>query len=452
MIVNPPPFVMSKSDHVAGQYSASGFEGPEKLLEIWFYPNKDTEETGLRSVDRKDWEEMLDLVNCKVLSVISNESMDAYLLSESSMFIHSHRLILKTCGTTTLLHAIPRILEIAHTKCNLTYVDSLFYSRKSFMFPEKQRWPHGSWRDEVTYLDHVFDPEKFHTSAYVVGKINSDHWNLFIATPRYSKEDEDAEDWETVDETAEDEAMAALYRDDVCLEIMMTELDQNRMKMFYKQSDDDTPERVFQETGMKDLFPKSNVDHFLFDPCGYSLNGLQGPYYWTVHVTPEAHCSYASLETNIPIGEGDYSTYEEVIRKVVDVFKPGKFTCTLFTRKPPGQEREDSDSESTSSGAHSLAASTLMTSETPSPRPPATPDDFDKKRLAASLFSDGVIAREHSRMLLGNKNVAPGFTRRDRIVYDLGRWDLVFSQFSERFRVKNAKLLRDDVDVIQVKV
>jgi len=366
------------------------------------------------------------------------------------MFIHSHRLILKTCGTTTLLHAIPRILEIAHTKCNLTYVDSLFYSRKSFMFPEKQRWPHGSWRDEVTYLDHVFAPEKFHTSAYVVGKVNSDHWNLFIATPRYSKEDEDAEDWETVDETAEDEAMAALYSDDVCLEIMMTELDQTRMKLFYKQSETDTPERVYAETGMKDLFPKSKVDHYLFDPCGYSLNGLQGPYYWTVHVTPEAHCSYASLETNVPIGQGDYATYEDVIRKVVDVFRPGKFTCTLFTRKPPGQEREDSDSESTSSGAVSMAASTVMPSETPSPRPHHSSDDLDKKRFAASLFADGVIAKEHSRMLLGSKNITPGFSRRDRIVYDLGRWDLVFSQFTERYRTKLR--ISEDVDVIPVKV
>jgi S-adenosylmethionine decarboxylase len=187
---------------------------------------------------------------------------------------------------------------------------------------------------------------------------------------------------------------------------------------------------------MKDLFPKSKVDHFLFDPCGYSLNGLQGPYYWTVHVTPEAHCSYASLETNIPIGQGDYATYEEVIRKVVDVFKPGKFTCTVFTRKPPGQEREESDSESTSSGTHSLAASTLMhRSETPSPRPPVSLDEYDK-RFGASLFSDGVISREHSRMLLGCKNLVSGFTRRDRIVYDLGRWDLVFANFSQRFKMR----------------
>jgi hypothetical protein len=60
------------------------FEGPEKLLEIWFAPPKagmdSTEGLGLRSVQREKWEEMLDIVRCKVLSVIQGTELDAYLL------------------------------------------------------------------------------------------------------------------------------------------------------------------------------------------------------------------------------------------------------------------------------------------------------------------------------------------------------------------------------------
>lgn len=69
---------------------SSQFEGPEKLLEIWFAPSPaDVEHAappaedgkcGLRKVDRAVWEEMLEIVKCKVLSVIEGSGMDAYLL------------------------------------------------------------------------------------------------------------------------------------------------------------------------------------------------------------------------------------------------------------------------------------------------------------------------------------------------------------------------------------
>lgn len=79
------------------------FEGPEKLLEIWFAPSEDDlppsapiddqdgvrrraqrdgeEWKGLRQVPRDVWEDMLDLVQCKVLSFVEGEETDAYLLS-----------------------------------------------------------------------------------------------------------------------------------------------------------------------------------------------------------------------------------------------------------------------------------------------------------------------------------------------------------------------------------
>lgn len=67
--------------------ASAPFEGPEKLLEIWFAPSAaDVPDahiqgkTGLRKVDRAIWEEMLDIVQCKVLSVIQGDEMDAYLL------------------------------------------------------------------------------------------------------------------------------------------------------------------------------------------------------------------------------------------------------------------------------------------------------------------------------------------------------------------------------------
>ncbi|KFX93610.1 hypothetical protein V490_04763, partial [Pseudogymnoascus sp. VKM F-3557] len=170
--------------------SSNAFEGPEKLLEVWFAPSADklppgAHHDGLKAVSAEVWKEMLDVVNCKVLSIVESDHVDAYLLSESSMFVFSHKLILKTCGTTTLLWGLPHILEIAaakagfahHRGSNIKGTDTaatpyrVFYSRKNFLFPDRQRGPHRSWNDEVSYLDKMF----WGGSAYMVGKMNGDH-------------------------------------------------------------------------------------------------------------------------------------------------------------------------------------------------------------------------------------------------------------------------------------
>ncbi|CAJ0769780.1 4169_t:CDS:2, partial [Entrophospora sp. SA101] len=140
---------------------------PEKLLELWFYPispnieknhnnENGTSKLGLRTVPKEVWDEVLEIVKCHIISVIENEYIDAYLLSESSLFIYPHKLILKTCGTTMLLSALPKLLETALKYCNFHKVWRVFYSRKSFMFPELQSHPHNSWNDEVKFLDKFF--------------------------------------------------------------------------------------------------------------------------------------------------------------------------------------------------------------------------------------------------------------------------------------------------------
>ena len=102
----------AKVDRRTPSDTENAFEGPEKLLEMWFVPG-DGCGLGLRKITRADWEVMLGLVHCKVLSTLSSDSCDAYLLSESSFFVFAHKLILKTCGTTSLLLGIDAILDLA---------------------------------------------------------------------------------------------------------------------------------------------------------------------------------------------------------------------------------------------------------------------------------------------------------------------------------------------------
>jgi S-adenosylmethionine decarboxylase len=42
--------------------------------------------------------------------------------------------------------------------------------------------------------------------------------------------------------------------------------------------------------------PPADIDDYVFEPCGYSMNGVEGGTFSTVHITPEEGFSYASFE------------------------------------------------------------------------------------------------------------------------------------------------------------
>jgi len=73
---------------------------------------------------------------CCIVSQRANDDFDAYVLSESSLFVYPERLMLKTCGTTQLLAALPLLLEFAQ-KLDMCAC-RIKYSRASFLFPDKQ--------------------------------------------------------------------------------------------------------------------------------------------------------------------------------------------------------------------------------------------------------------------------------------------------------------------------
>ncbi|BEJ14885.1 hypothetical protein CspHIS471_0406520 [Cutaneotrichosporon sp. HIS471] len=436
----PSPLILSEPDTSPGP-----FEGPEKLLEVWFAPTPDAlvgtgsanhgsplstavngngnvvnnghlsanhssarrragvssngqPFQGLRTVPRAVWEEMLDIVKCKVLSVIEGDELDSYLLSESSLFVAPHVVILKTCGTTLNLLGLNRILEIAREYCGFTNVYRCFYSRKSFFFPERQQGPHRDWTEEVKFLDNVFGNSG---SAYTVGPINRDNWLLYItgANP-------------VALAPSGPERLLALPppcsgAPDQTLEILMSHLTPAGSAPFFlpELPTGATPESrsghelgadISAQLGIDTLFPKSEtiLDSFGFEPCGYSANAVVGSGlncthgdggYFTIHVTPEDGWSYASFECNVPLplrpndpsGRPDMSS---LIRRVVDIFQPNRLTITLFV----------------STGEDSPAAAA-----------PAT------NAIGADLFDSA-------------------FTRKDRIVYEFEGYDLLFACFERR--------------------
>ena len=138
----------------------------------------------LLDISDEDWAEMLELVHCQIISKIENSSARAYLLSESSMFVHEYQIVIKTCGTTTLLRCIKKLLQLAAT-VGLTKVDNVFYNRQNFFFPDKQISPHQTFATECQTLDRYFS----NGGAYTIGRINENHYNFYNAESRMARDD-----------------------------------------------------------------------------------------------------------------------------------------------------------------------------------------------------------------------------------------------------------------------
>ncbi|VDM07367.1 unnamed protein product [Wuchereria bancrofti] len=297
-------------EDVSGAIDDYFFEGAEKLLEIWF-DKKQAGATSLRSIPYSELVAMLDIAHCHILHSKSNECMDSYVLSESSMFVSDFRIVLKTCGTTRLLHTLRRILHLAKIYCNMDNVISVFYSRKNFMHPERQPYPHSSFETEVDYLEEHFTGG----SAYCIGPQRQDCWFLYtMVTPR-----------------------AAFTFPEHTLEILMNGLPDDVLNVFSPSVSKDGNDCRMKSAINTVLPPGIIVHEELFSPCGYSLNGLipHSDHYITIHVTPEPNFSYVSFETN----QNALNLNDQML-KVLEIFRPNKFLLTIFTNELSNEGKE----------------------------------------------------------------------------------------------------------------
>lgn len=275
------------------------YEGTEKLLEVWFTRTDNRiDQCDLRKIQRSSWDSLLKFVRCEILSMRRTEYFDGYVLSESSMFVYKDRIILKTCGQTTLLNCIEPLLFLAKEIAGFDEVLDIFYSRKNFMRPELQDKSHTNFDNEIGILDSEFEVG----SAYCLGKVNRDCWYLYTLHPE-----------------------KGVTVPDQTLELIMVGLDAKVMSIF-TQACSSSAREATQKSGIDRIFPNLQVDDYLFSPCGYSMNGfLRSGHYATIHVTPELEFSYVSFETNAPL-----ASYMELIAKVLKLFLPNKFMMTIF--------------------------------------------------------------------------------------------------------------------------
>lgn len=297
--------------------SAIGFEGYEKRLEISFYEPRiyaNRGAHGLRSLSKDQLDEILEPAECTIVSSLKNTEVDSYVLSESSLFVYPYKIILKTCGTTKLLLSVPPILKLANT-VGLS-VSSVKYTRGSFIFPGAQPFPHQNFTDEVAVLDSDLSKLGLSSKACVIGGADEDQkWHIYSACAGSTSN------------------KAPVYT----LEMCMTNLDKKKASIFFKKQSSSAAVMT-EVSGIRKILPGSEVCDFDFDPCGYSMNALEGSATSTIHVTPEDGFSYASFEA----AGYDFRVLNlsQIVEKVLACFQPAKFSVALHTSV--GEEQFDS--------------------------------------------------------------------------------------------------------------
>ncbi|KAH9637023.1 hypothetical protein HF086_007386 [Spodoptera exigua] len=205
------------------------------------------------------------------------------------MFVSRRRWILKTCGTTTPLRCVRAVLGLARDVAGHARVHNVFYSRREFARPAAQLQPHDNFDSEVKLLDSFFGDGR----AYIMGP-EKDCWYLYTLLPLEGTVD-------ALEKEHSDASEGGLMEPDQTIEILMSDLDPAVMDIFTRQYSAD---------------------------AAAATRGC----YMTIHITPERSCSYVSFESNVPV-----SSYDEVIARVLQAFRPAKFVLTVFaTPDSPG--------------------------------------------------------------------------------------------------------------------
>ncbi len=262
------------------------FEGSEKKMEIIFSPTREP----LRNKPEAFWKKLCHQARAHIVSRFSNSFCDSYILSESSLFVWDHRLLMLTCGETSLINSILTISK----SFKKSDIELLFYQRKNEFFPYKQK---TSFLDDLKTIQ-----KKVAGKAYCFGLPDEHHFYLFHSEGRNH----------------------AISYTDRTIEILMYDLDDYIKKILFKAS---SAKEIRKRLGLDSIFENTQVDDYIFKPVGYSLNGLtgQGEYY-TIHITPQEPGFYVSFETNIREIPADALT-----KIVLSIFKPFSFDIIVFS-------------------------------------------------------------------------------------------------------------------------
>lgn len=265
------------------------FEGSEKKVEIVFNRERIS---SLRERPESFWSELVAKSQATILGKISSESVDAYLLSESSLFVWDDRITMLTCGRTTLVRAIIFLLETFPKED----WEMLTFQRKNEYFGHFQT---TNFLDDIEELGKHFDGV-----AWRYGNMDEHHNFIYHLNKEFKP-----------------------VADDITTELLMYHIQGAAAEKL--RCPNQNIEDIREILGLNRFFKDFKIHDFLFDPCGYSMNAVKGDKYATVHITPQEDTSYVSFETNVDIKKD----MPEILASYVEVLKPNSFDVVTFNNE-----------------------------------------------------------------------------------------------------------------------
>ncbi|MBT1445610.1 adenosylmethionine decarboxylase [Shewanella sp. JM162201] len=283
------------------------FEGSEKKLELIVTPRflqsgqfaesaqfgqsgdnakkgKNGEKGSLRQLGREFWQTVVRRANADILSTLSNGYCDAYLLSESSLFVWNNRALMLTCGNTRLADAACYLID-AFGEQNIAFVS---YQRKNEYLSHLQQ---STFAEDLKAIR-----ERLAGDAFRIGHLDSHHHYLYTSSKPFLAS--------PMDETRE---------------LLMYHIRGDAAE--YLRSSTQSAATVRALLRLDTLLPGFEFDDHLFSPFGYSINGLCDDYYMTIHITPQENSSYVSFETNLP-ARGEHRL---LFSKLLSILNPGSW-------------------------------------------------------------------------------------------------------------------------------
>ncbi len=262
------------------------FEGTEKKVELAVVDDFPS----LRSFGQKRWRQVITAAGAHVVSLQVHPYVDAYLLSESSLFVFDTYLTMITCGQTRLVDGVQQILQFVPPEV----VAALIYERKNEHFPQLQ---------PTSFVEDARRLRQWVPGAAVRFGAEHEHEVVaFYTTRPYVPDPEDT-----------------------TLEVLMYGIDQGRAAAFRTEAKPRAG-TVAAHTGLDNILEGYSIDEHSFDPTGYSLNAIRDEYYYTVHVTPEPVGSYVSFETNADFR----SDLSGLVARVIEKFEPESLDVFAF--------------------------------------------------------------------------------------------------------------------------
>lgn len=265
------------------------FEGSEKKVEVVVAESAPS----LRTLGRAFWEDIVARCNATILSSISNEHCDAYLLSESSLFVWEHHFVMLTCGTTTLVNSVKTFID--HYEKD--QILSVIFQRKNEYQSHLQK---SSFAEDVQVLQ-----ERISGVAYLMGNLDTHHNYIYHLDKPYEADP-----------------------NDYTYELLMYHIEGDVAD--YLRSENQQADTIRSHLQLDALLPGFEIDDYVFEPFGYSMNAIRGHHYVTIHVTPQEDSSYVSFETNLDLSDTNVS----VLDRLVSILKPASFDIISFNGIP----------------------------------------------------------------------------------------------------------------------